>query len=93
MTLIEADDIRNVSAAARGRRRVLQRLLPPVFAIAASIGVWWLVTAVLSAPHSLLRQTVPFKVVAAVGDLYSRGVLLPDAGISLWRLLRVCSSG
>ncbi|MDT5076036.1 MAG: NitT/TauT family transport system permease protein [Mycobacterium sp.] len=89
MTLTETDDIRGIGErgqAAPGRR-LTRRLLPPVFAVAVAIGVWWLVTAVLSAPHSLLRQTVPLKVAAAVGDLYSRGVLLPDAGISLWRLL------
>ncbi|WP_319447627.1 MULTISPECIES: ABC transporter permease [unclassified Mycobacterium] len=93
MTLIETDDVRCIderrpsTPAGPGRRRVLQRLLPPLLAVVVAIGVWWLVTAVLSAPHSLLRQTVPWKVVAAIGDLYSRGVLLPDAGISLWRLL------
>jgi NitT/TauT family transport system permease protein len=92
MTLVETDDVATLDdrkpseAAGPGRRRV-QRLLPPSFAVAVAIGIWWLVTAVLSAPHSLLRQTVPPKVVAAIGELYHRGVLLPDAGISLWRLL------
>jgi NitT/TauT family transport system permease protein len=93
MSILETDDIRSVDQrtppepAAPGGRRLLHRLLPPLLAVAVAIGVWWLVTAVLSAPHSLLRQTVPVKVVAAIGDLYGRGVLLPDAGISLWRLL------
>jgi NitT/TauT family transport system permease protein len=95
VTLLRTDDVQSTPDAARGpsdppatgRPRLLQRLLPPLLAVAASIGVWWLVTAVLSAPHSLLRQTVPLKVAAALGDLYNRGVLLPDSAISLWRLL------
>jgi NitT/TauT family transport system permease protein len=42
---------------------------------------------VLAAPHSLLRQTAPQKALPALADLISRGVLLSDTGISLWRLL------
>jgi NitT/TauT family transport system permease protein len=93
VTLLESEDVRNVEGrrpsapATAGRDGLGRRLLPALLAVAVAIGVWWLVTAVLSAPNSLLRQTVPTKVVAAIGELYSRGVLLPDAGISLWRLL------
>lgn len=93
MTLIRTDDVRDVedrsrsTPAAPAGRRFTRHWLPPLVAIAVAIGLWWLVTAVLSAPHSLLRQTEPAKVFAALGELYDRGVLLPDAGISLWRLL------
>jgi NitT/TauT family transport system permease protein len=64
----------------------LLRWTPPVAAVAATIGLWWLATTVLCAPHSLLRQAAPQRVVPAVVHLLSRGVLLPDIGISLWRL-------
>jgi NitT/TauT family transport system permease protein len=93
MSILESDDIRSVGQrrpsvpAAPGGHGVSRRLLPPLLAVAVAIGIWWLVTGALSAPQSLLRQTVPMKVAAAIGGLYDRGVLLPDAGISLWRLL------
>ena len=86
MTLTRADDPRTApddvvsGAKGSGRRGGLRRWLPPVLAVVVAIGVWWLVTGVLSAPNSLLRQTVPPKVVAAIGGLFDRGVLLPDAG-------------
>ncbi len=63
------------------------RALPPLCAIAAAVAVWWLVTTVISAPESLLRQAAPQRVVPALAELLSRGVLLSDTGISLWRLL------
>jgi NitT/TauT family transport system permease protein len=94
MTLIRTDAVRRTSGDERtaapptpGGRWALRRLVPPLSAVAAAIALWWLVTGVLSAPQSLLRQTVPPKVVAAIGQLFDRGVLLPDAAISLWRLL------
>jgi NitT/TauT family transport system permease protein len=92
MTLTR-NDIRSTAGNERGsahapdRRGSAARWLAPVLAVAVAIGVWWLVTGVFSAPQSLLRQTVPPKVLAALGELLDRGVLLPDAGISLWRLL------
>ncbi|MDR3665094.1 MAG: ABC transporter permease [Mycobacterium sp.] len=49
--------------------------------------MWWVFTTALCAPHSLLRQTAPPRVGPALIDLFSRGVLLPDTGISLWRLV------
>ncbi|OBH04593.1 ABC transporter permease [Mycobacterium sp. E2699] len=69
------------------RRWVLTQALPPAAAAAAAIAIWWLTTAVLSESHSLLRQTAPQKVAPALADLFSRGVLTADIGISLWRLL------
>lgn len=68
-------------------RVAVRRWVPPVGAVVAAVGLWWLATTVLSAPHSLLRQAAPQRVVPAVVDLFSRGVLLPDIGISLWRLV------
>ena len=69
------------------RRRSAHRIVPPLASVATVIGLWWLFTTVLSAPHSLLRQAAPQRVAPAVVDLFSRGVLLPDVGISLWRLV------
>lgn len=69
------------------RSPVFRRWLAPLFAVAASIGLWWLATTVWCDPTSLLRQTAPQRVLPALGSLFSRGVLLPDTGISLWRLL------
>jgi NitT/TauT family transport system permease protein len=65
----------------------LRRWWPPALAIAAAVGIWWLSTAVLASPQSLLRQTTPGQVVKSLVELYHRGVLLSDAGVSLWRLL------
>lgn len=69
------------------RWRASSRWLPGTVAVIVAVGAWWLLTTVLCAPHSLLRQTAPQRVVPAVIDLIARGVLLPDAGISLWRLI------
>lgn len=69
------------------RRSLLARWVPAVVAVALTVGLWWLATTVLCAPHSLLRHTAPQRVVPALADLLSRGVLLPDIGISLWRLI------
>jgi len=65
----------------------VRRWAPPVGAVVVAIGLWWLTTTVVSAPHSLMRQAAPQRVAPAVVDLFSRGVLLPDIGISLWRLV------
>lgn len=67
-------------------RRIPQWMAAGVVVVAA-IGLWWVTTTVLCAPHSLLRQATPQQVGPAVVHLMSRGVLLPDIGISLWRLL------
>ncbi len=83
---INSSTTATVGSATR-RTPVLRRWLPSAIAIAASIGLWWLATTVWCDPASLLRQTAPQRVVPALGDLFTRGVLLPDTGISLWRLL------
>ncbi|CAM2910875.1 ABC transporter permease [Mycobacterium intermedium] len=66
---------------------LVQRWWPPLLAVGSAVGAWWLATAVLAPTHSLLRETTPPKVLKALGDLFNRGVLLPDTGVSLWRLL------
>jgi NitT/TauT family transport system permease protein len=67
--------------------RFLLRWWPPALAIGVAVALWWLATAVLASPQSLLRQTTPTRVVKALAELYSRGVLLADTGVSLWRLV------
>jgi NitT/TauT family transport system permease protein len=66
---------------------LLRTWWPPTVAIAVALGLWWLATAVLAPPQSLLRETTPGRVASGLADLFHRGVLLPDIGISLWRLL------
>lgn len=85
MSLIQARPEKSGPAAAP--RALITRLWPPATAVAVTISLWWVATTVLPASHSLLRQASPQRVLPAVGDLLTRGVLLPDAGISLWRLV------
>ncbi|MDT5138232.1 MAG: NitT/TauT family transport system permease protein [Mycobacterium sp.] len=66
---------------------LLQRWWPPVLAIGTAVAVWWVATAVLAPSQSLLRETTPARVAGALVELFNRGVLLPDTGVSLWRLL------
>jgi NitT/TauT family transport system permease protein len=74
-------------ATTRPRWPLLRHWWPPTVAIAAAVALWWLATAVLAPPQSLLRETTPRQVGSALAELFNRGVLLPDIGISLWRLL------
>lgn len=60
---------------------------PPVAAVATAILLWWLGTTFVPEPDSLVRQFAPQNVFPALVELFSRGVLLPDIGLSLWRLL------
>lgn len=68
-------------------RGLVHSAAPPAIAIATAVALWWLATTVLAPAQSLLRETGPRQVVSALVELLNRGVLLPDAGISLWRLL------
>jgi NitT/TauT family transport system permease protein len=65
----------------------LRRSWPPASALVVSVALWWLATSVLPAPGSLLRHTSPQEAIPALGRLISRGILLPDTAISLYRLL------
>jgi len=60
---------------------------PPFAAIVVAVFVWWLLTTVVAGSDSLVREFAPQHVVPALGDLLSRGVLLPDIAASMWRLL------
>ncbi|GAS89231.1 putative sulfonate ABC transporter, permease [Mycolicibacterium brisbanense] len=76
------------SAEPRSAERVLMhRLLPPAVAIVVMVSLWWLATTTAAGAHSLLRQTAPQHVIPALIGLLDRGVLVPDAAISLWRLI------
>jgi NitT/TauT family transport system permease protein len=74
-------------ATARPGLPLFRRCWPPALAIAVAVALWWLATAVLASPQSLLHETTPDRVSSGLIDLFNRGVLLPDIGISLWRLL------
>ncbi|MBA4857597.1 ABC transporter permease [Nocardia farcinica] len=80
MTITTAPD----TAPAVARR---PSVLPRLLAIAAALALWWLVTGVLAGPESLLRDFGPQHVPGALHALHERGVLLPDIGVSLWRLV------
>lgn len=60
---------------------------PPVAAVATAILCWWVVTTFVPEPDSLIGQFAPQRVAPALIELFTRGVLLPDIGLSLWRLL------
>lgn len=66
---------------------LLRRWWPPTLAIGVAVALWWLVTAVLASPQSLLHQTTPGQVAKSLVELYKRGVLISDTEVSLWRLL------
>lgn len=63
------------------------RIWPPIASIGVAITAWWAATALLCAPQSLLRQTAPHHVFAALLQLLHRGVLVSDTAVSLYRLL------
>lgn len=86
-TAPSADDATDGRRSRRLSRQALTSVLLPLVAATAAVALWWLTTDVLSESHSLLRQTAPQKVVPALADLFRRGVLTADIGISLWRLL------
>lgn len=60
---------------------------PPAAAIAVAVAVWWLLTTVVAGSTSLVREFAPQHVAPALVELFQRGVLLPDVGASVWRLL------
>ncbi|MED6047213.1 ABC transporter permease [Rothia kristinae] len=53
---------------------------------AGAVALWWLFTRAAGAEDPLLAAFRPEKIPAALGELISRGVLLPDIGVSLLRL-------
>ncbi|MFE6923570.1 ABC transporter permease [Nocardia sp. NPDC057663] len=79
--------VRPKSGIRTSSRSAVARIWPPALAVILTVGLWWTATTVLSPEHSLLRRTAPQHVFPAIADLYQRGVLVSDAGISLWRLL------
>jgi NitT/TauT family transport system permease protein len=87
MSIIERTPMTTRESGSAAQKPLLAKIWPPALAIGASIVLWWLASSVLSEPHSLLRQTAPQKALPAAIDLLNRGVLLPDIGVSLWRLL------
>ncbi|AMW19958.1 binding--dependent transport system inner membrane component family protein [[Mycobacterium] chelonae subsp. bovistauri] len=86
-TLQHTPSIVHDSAEAPRTARLFAKIWPPALAIVASVVLWCVASSILSQPHSLLRQTAPDKALPAAIELLNRGVLLPDIGISLWRLL------
>lgn len=61
--------------------------LPRLAAVAAALLVWWILTDLVAGPESLLREFGPQHVPGAAGELFDRGVLVPDIAVSMWRLL------
>lgn len=86
-TLEHTPSIVHDSAEAPRKTRLFTKIWPPALAIVVSVVLWCVASSILSQPHSLLRQTAPDKALPAAIELLNRGVLLPDIGISLWRLL------
>ncbi|WP_024795733.1 ABC transporter permease [Tomitella biformata] len=74
-------------SATKPRRLSWSAFWPPAAAIVLAIAVWWLLTAVVAAPDSLIRSFAPQHVLPALWELLERGVLLPDIGASMYRLL------
>jgi NitT/TauT family transport system permease protein len=81
MTLLTKDE------SLTPRRRPGSTLVPPAIAIATLIALWWLSATVIPSADSLARQFAPQQVFPAMVQLLDRGVLLPDIGLSLWRLV------
>lgn len=82
MTLLTQDE-----TTTDPRRRSGSAIVPPLIAIAVLVAIWWATTTVVPAADSLARQFAPQQVFPAMLELLDRGVLLPDIGLSLWRLL------
>lgn len=73
------------TVAARPLRRTAT-WIPRLGAVAAAILLWWVLTDVMAGPQSLLREFGPQHVPGAIAGLLDRGVLVPDIGVSMWRL-------
>jgi NitT/TauT family transport system permease protein len=74
-------------ATRRGPRRRIPSLAPallPVVGLAATVGVWWLLTATQSAP--IARSFTPDRAVAALVGLVTSGRIVPHAVASLSRI-------
>lgn len=69
------------------RRFTWAAIWPPAAAIALAVALWWLLTSVVAAPDSLVRSFAPQDVLPALVELFQRGVLVPDIGASMYRLL------
>jgi NitT/TauT family transport system permease protein len=69
------------------RHRRWIALWPPLATTAVAVVVWWLLTSVAGGNSQLLSAFAPQRAIPAIGELATRGVLLPDVGTSLWRLL------
>ncbi|WP_182346480.1 ABC transporter permease [Tomitella gaofuii] len=82
-----AEDAAAGPAPRRRRLPAWSALWPPALAIAATVFVWWLATAVLAGPGSLVRQFAPQDVLPALWSLLERGVLFSDMGASIYRLI------
>lgn len=54
--------------------------------VVGAVALWWLFTRAAGAEDPLLSAFRPERVPAALGELISRGVLLPDIGVSVLRL-------
>lgn len=52
-----------------------------------AVGLWWIFAHTAGQGNPLIRAFVPERMLPALGSLLERGVLLPDAGASLRRLL------
>ena len=51
------------------------------------LGIWFLLTSGLVTDDPVISGMSPVKTIAGLGDLLDRGVLLSDAGVSLYRLV------
>lgn len=76
-----------VAATPGGAAGVAARVLAPTAGVAATVGLWWLITDALFASRPLVPQFSPTRTLQGVVELAAGGVLLDAAASSVFRLL------